>query len=82
MSDETAQDLRDAASEAHYGGDIEAAVLLYQFILDRHPESTEAVEAMFYLTSIGRGPRQTAKRLHVHEPQPATPSKPRVGTVP
>ena len=76
MPDESVQELRDAASEAHQRGDIDAAAQLYEFILDRYSESPEAIEAVFYLTSIGRGPRRVSKRLHVPEPS-TNPSKPR-----
>jgi hypothetical protein len=62
MSEKTAQELRDAASVAHERRDIDTAVSFYKAILRQFPNSPEAVDAIFYLSSIGEGPRRAAKR--------------------
>ncbi len=54
--------LRDAASAAHRAGDIDAAVAIYEKILALFPETAEAVDAAFYLSSIGRGRRRAPRR--------------------
>jgi uncharacterized membrane-anchored protein len=61
MSDLSAKSLRDAASTAHRCGDREAAVGLFEKILDLFPETPEAIDALFYLSSIGRGRRRAAR---------------------
>ena len=73
MADESVQELRQAAGMAHRGGDIEAAVLIYQLILEKHPHSREATEAAFYLTSIGRGRAQVTKRSSMSGATPRAP---------
>ena len=60
---ESVQSLREAASDAHRDGDIPAAVALFEKILDLFPDSAEAVDAVFYLSSIGKGRRRPPKRV-------------------
>jgi outer membrane protein assembly factor BamD (BamD/ComL family) len=55
MADESAQVLRDAASAAHRRGDTDSAVAIFEKILALYPESREAIDAVFYLSSIGKG---------------------------
>ena len=62
-------ELRDAASSAHRCGDTEAAIGFFQKILDLFPETPEAGEAVFYLTSIGKGARRHARRAVVEKKQ-------------
>jgi len=62
--EDSARKLRDAASVAHRRGDTEAAVSLYESILDQFPDSAEAVDAVFYLSSIGkRSKRRPPRRV-------------------
>lgn len=60
--DNPVKSLRDAASAAHRAGDIDAAVAIFEKILALFPESSEAVDAVFYLSSIGKGRRRSARR--------------------
>jgi hypothetical protein len=63
MTDVTAQELRDAASVAHRRGDTEQAIGLFERLVSLYPNTPEAVEAVFYLSSIGKGRRRRpAKR--------------------
>ena len=55
-------DLRDAASAAHVSGDGETAIRLFRQIIVRFPHTAEAGEAVFYLASIGEGPRPSDAR--------------------
>jgi hypothetical protein len=55
MTDVSARELREAASTAHRRGETDAAIALFEQIVDRYPGTTEAIEARFYLSSIGRG---------------------------
>jgi hypothetical protein len=57
------KELRDSASVAHGKGDTATAIALYQKILDLFPDTSEAIEAVFYLSSIGKGPRRPARRV-------------------
>jgi hypothetical protein len=50
----TAKALRDEAGLAHRRGDTEVAVRFYQTILNLYPHTQEAVDAVFYLSSIGK----------------------------
>lgn len=59
---DSARKLRDAASVAHRRGDTDAAVSLYEQILDQFPDSVEAVDAVFYLSSIGRKSKRRPPR--------------------
>ena len=54
-------ELRDAASSAHRCGDTEAAIGLFRKILDLFPDTPEAGEAVFYLTSVGKGAGRPAR---------------------
>ena len=63
MPQASLQELRDAASSAHARGDTEGAVGLFRKILDLFPDTPEAAEAVFYLSSIGKGPRRAARRV-------------------
>ena len=69
MSEKTAQELRDAASVAHQRRDIDTAVSLYKSILRQFPNSPEAVDAIFYLSSIGEGPRRGPKPSAITVPE-------------
>ena len=62
MTDVSARELREAASIAHRRGETDAAVALFERIVDQFPGTTEAVEARFYLSSIGRGRRKAPQR--------------------
>jgi hypothetical protein len=62
MTDVSVKELRDAASRAHLRGDGEAAIALFAKIAERFPNTTEAAEAVFYLSSIGKAPRRPAGR--------------------
>jgi hypothetical protein len=64
VNDDTIRKLRDAASAAHRLGDTAAAVALYEKILDLFPKTSEAVEAVFYLSSIGKARRSPVIRTH------------------
>ncbi len=68
MPDDSAQALRDAASTAHRYGDVDTAVAIYQTILDLFPDSPEALDAVFYLSSIGKCRRSAPKRAPVDVP--------------
>lgn len=73
MIAETVQQLRDAASQAHRRGDIEEAVVLFEKIVSLYPETPEAVDAVFYLSSIGKGKsRRPARRASASAARPAT----------
>ncbi len=76
MPDNSAQALRDAASVAHRDGDTGAAVALYRRIVDLFPESSEAVEAAFYLSGIGKSRRRTPKRVAINKPEVNTSARP------
>jgi len=70
MPDVSLKELRDAASTAHRRGDREAAIELFEKILDLFPETPEAVEAVFYLSSIGKRRRRPAKRVSAEKERP------------
>jgi hypothetical protein len=57
------KELRDSATLAHRRGDTATAIGLYEKILDLFPDTIEAIEAVFYLSSIGKGPRRPARRV-------------------
>lgn len=74
VNDDTIRKLRDAASTAHRHGDTSAAVAHYEKILDLFPKTPEAVEAVFYLSSIGKARRAPEMRAHLEkEKAPTTP---------
>jgi hypothetical protein len=58
MTDDTAQGLCTAASAAHDRGDIGEATALFRKVLELHPYSNEAADAVYYLTSGHRRPAQ------------------------
>ena len=61
------KELRDAASTAHRRGDTAAAIGLFEKILSLFPDTPEAVEAVFYLSSIGKAPRRPAQRVVIEK---------------
>ena len=63
MPDLSVKELRDSASVAHRKGDTATAIVLYEKILDLFPDTVEAIEAVFYLSSIGKGRRRPARRV-------------------
>lgn len=64
MPEASAQYLREAASAAHQRGDTDAAAEIYREIVERFPGSPQAVDAVFYLSSLGaRGGRRPPKRV-------------------
>ena len=67
MTDVSAKELRDAASTAHHRGDTEAAVGLFEKILELFPDTPEAIDAMFYLSSIGKVRRDPKKSVAGNE---------------
>jgi hypothetical protein len=69
------KELRDSASIAHRRGDTATAVALYEKILDLYPGTIEATEAVFYLSSIGKGPRRPAQRVAPDLPKRGTDSE-------
>jgi hypothetical protein len=62
MPADSAASLRDAASAAHHRGDIDTAVAIFEKIVVCFPESPEAVDAVFYLSSLGKGARRPPRR--------------------
>jgi hypothetical protein len=58
MNDDTAYALRTAANAAHERGNIAEASALFRKILELHPHSNEAADAVYYLTSGHRRPPQ------------------------
>ncbi|HEX5049249.1 MAG TPA: hypothetical protein VFX89_19210 [Gammaproteobacteria bacterium] len=77
MIAETVQQLRDAASQAHRRGDIEEAVVLFEKIVSMYPETPEAVDAVFYLSSIGKGKSRRPARRSTAAPHSTGASKER-----
>jgi hypothetical protein len=62
MAGPTPRELRDAASAAHKGGKTVAAIALYKKIIVLFPATSEAVDAAFYLSGIGKGASRSTKR--------------------
>jgi hypothetical protein len=63
MADVSVKELREAASRAHRSGDTEAAGALFEEILRLFPDTPEAVDAVFYLSGLGKSPRRPAGRV-------------------
>jgi hypothetical protein len=70
MIAETVQQLRDAASQAHRRGNTEEAILLFEKIVALYPETPEALDAVFYLSSIGKGKSRRPARHAMPAPRP------------
>jgi hypothetical protein len=67
MTDLSVKELRDAASRAHHRGDDESASVLFAKIVELFPDTTEAAEAVFFLSGFDRSPRPPARRAAARE---------------